>query len=194
MRSPGCRRHTCESCCANPGGTMEPSILTVLLLMICDGSMKLRGNSCKTSIYRRFPLSMQHTHTHSMWIVIQCVSCRLQCVSCRLQCVSCRLQCVSCRLQCVSCRLQCVSCRLQCVLSFIRYFLFSMLSALTRQVEASSREVSQLQVRVDHAHSQGLEERELSVRTQEEHFKSTASLYFIRFQSSLYTAFLCVYM
>ena len=47
-----------------------------------------------------------------------------------------------------------------------------LLSELTHQVEVSSREVSQLQQRVDHAHSRGAEEREQGVRAQEEHLKS----------------------
>ncbi len=51
-------------------------------------------------------------------------------------------------------------------------FLYSLLSELTRQVEASTREVGMLGARVGHAHSQGLEEREQNTRAQEEHLKS----------------------
>ena len=56
-------------------------------------------------------------------------------------------------------------------ISISHVILPSTLSVLTRQVEASTREVSQLQAKVDHAHSQGVQDREHSTRAQEEHLK-----------------------
>ena len=45
------------------------------------------------------------------------------------------------------------------------------LTDLTRQVEASSREVSSLQQKVDKAHSQGLTQREETLKCREEQLK-----------------------